>query len=1121
MPDWFKHIFKWDCINQHKKEYKPVTNDISVEEISQAIKKMAPHKAGGPSGVTADMLKAAPPIILDLLAEYCTMALRAGNIPHNAKEFNLWCIDKAPGAGKWISADLTAKLGVRPISLFEVTTKLLERILATRLNGVINKHKFLHKAQMGFSENISAVEAMLLYMHIVEDAHINKKNIYLSSNDCSQAYDSVAPWVMKLIYQYHGFPQEIITLLHNMDKGQSGTILTGAGPTDPFEKFCGLGQGSSLAPLKWNLYLDPLLRWLDELEDKYVINGEGIAVGAFADDTVFISTTHEGYLERMRRGGTYFNFFGTEFNGTKTKLLYNLPDQVAPPAPAEVFHLREKRSSTCSVVPPKENTRILGGQFNMAMEWKESVSKYTTNTCRSLRLLDAKKLTMKEARTVINMVIHGRNRYFVNAFPLMEKETKQIDSAIATTMKHTVNMAQSANSAFVFDSALGLGMLATECVRTQQLIIQSLISLNADTTLGKFSQQRFRDTARSLGKGLAELGSTRATTNITRKSGMARLNDVLHHLGWTIRSQETLRTRRTIDTELVTITIDLPNDVKRQLRLRGWAWLSQLSSRNGKYMRSWYELTKSRSNGPKWFQILRQSITLDGNRLLYTVSPEEGPEELPFKTGGTIMWHEISSNSYRPKFGIITAINEVTEEISVCPLTQKWCNPKSDYIEHNGTRIPAKWRKGGDPPLYWGKTKSLNIKFKDMVPIEMKGISTYESLTGNIKTTRFIVFDTTEVTWGPNSMKGSHGYFNIMKKIDDLAKQKSDSLDTSSKEDEHKDHDTEGETPPSLWWAATDGSLSKSGLMGAGAYAMNAKSHKEVCLNCSIDTRQDELNSYRAELAAVLMLLRNIPQDDNIDLTMDNEAAAKLVQSMTKGYRKSGGEIIFTPARSIILELEQRVKLWRGEIRITRIDSHMEHINTDDSQLDARRDLLCKADKLAAIGGESGEPLLLSNFSEKWSYALFDQDNLLVDGDPAKAIRNRWEQLNREKWLMLKTESRILHTDIIKQVCRVSDTLMESVKYRMWMGTLPLRQRLFSQLRATTPFCQSCIERGTKTEETFDHIWFDCPSNCTHHTDLARKIQKTLEPLEPLIPYPPMVNKEELTFGLKVFITSD
>ena len=314
MPDWFKHIFKWDRINQQKKEYEPVTKAISEEEVSQAIRKMAPHKAGGPSGVTADMLKAAPPIIINLLAEYCTMALRAGDIPHNAKDFNLWCIDKAPGAGKWISADLSAKLGVRPISLFEVTTKLLERILAARLNGVINKHKFLHKAQMGFSENISAVEAMLLYMHIVEDAHINKKNIYLSSNDCSQAYDSVAPWVMKLIYQYHGFPSEIVTLLHNMAKGQSGTILTGVGPTDPFEKLCGLGQGSSLAPLKWNLYLDPLLRWLDELEDKYVINGEGIAVGAFADDTVFISTTHEGYLERMRRGGTYFNFFGTEFN---------------------------------------------------------------------------------------------------------------------------------------------------------------------------------------------------------------------------------------------------------------------------------------------------------------------------------------------------------------------------------------------------------------------------------------------------------------------------------------------------------------------------------------------------------------------------------------------------------------------------------------------------------------------------------------------------------------------------------------------------------------------------------------------------------------------------------------
>lgn len=314
MPAWTHSAFNMERIQQGKTDplFDTTTDEITMEELERAIKTTSPHKAGGPSGVTIDMIKAAPRQIWEALKDYINAALLTGDIPDEGKTFQIWCIEKSPGAGKWISEETGAKLGVRPISLFEVTTKILERIISARISNIMEKNNKWHHAQMGFRENMSAVEAMMCYMLLIEDAHASKRPIFISSNDCSQAYDSVAPWVMELIYKHHGFPTQLIKLLTNLDKGQQGTVLTGVGKTDTFLKECGLGQGSSLAPLKWKLALDPLLHWQDTLTDKYLLDKEAIGVLAFADDTSFVSTTKEGYLERVNMGNTYFNFFGIE-----------------------------------------------------------------------------------------------------------------------------------------------------------------------------------------------------------------------------------------------------------------------------------------------------------------------------------------------------------------------------------------------------------------------------------------------------------------------------------------------------------------------------------------------------------------------------------------------------------------------------------------------------------------------------------------------------------------------------------------------------------------------------------------------------------------------------------------
>ena len=125
-----------------------------------------------------------------------------------------------------------------------------------------------------------------------------------------------------------------------MDAQQQGHILTAHGAGKDFEKKCGLGQGSHLAPLKWKLFLDPLLNELDITGEPYTLgtgdNTVNIAAKAFADDLTVVAPTNKDYTLRMNYSNKYLCFFGVELNSTKTTYTYdNTSNTTSPDLPEQ------------------------------------------------------------------------------------------------------------------------------------------------------------------------------------------------------------------------------------------------------------------------------------------------------------------------------------------------------------------------------------------------------------------------------------------------------------------------------------------------------------------------------------------------------------------------------------------------------------------------------------------------------------------------------------------------------------------------------------------------------------------------------------------------------------------
>ena len=87
----------------------------------------------------------------------------------------------------------------------------------------------LHPAKHAVNSLRTVVDAIASFVLIMEDSHQHNKEIHISNNDCTQAYDAVPPWAMRAVYRYHGFPPDLIEMLMNMDTNHKGLVLTAHG----------------------------------------------------------------------------------------------------------------------------------------------------------------------------------------------------------------------------------------------------------------------------------------------------------------------------------------------------------------------------------------------------------------------------------------------------------------------------------------------------------------------------------------------------------------------------------------------------------------------------------------------------------------------------------------------------------------------------------------------------------------------------------------------------------------------------------------------------------------------------------------------------------------------------